>query len=208
MAHSLISSLQGRRCDVVKDFYFTGPLDYLLFEGELAEGTNKLTNPVRKKPSAVPGQTTWTNFGYMQVFEGSNLTFYIQDIWRTMDYFPIIRYEHDPSHPTDWDKVTVQLERMDAPGGPDPSGPCAEAVDTMEVSLLAGQLHTTEEQPFCLESGQRYKVRLIFNQWAPANPTQGAKILIDSVSWIMKAAPCKLSLSRSPCCQTLLTFPS
>lgn len=175
-------NIKGRRCDVVEDFYYTGPLDYLLFEGELAEGTNKLTNPVRKKPSAVPGQTTWTNFGYMQVFEGSNLTFYIQDIWRTMDYFPIIRYEHDPSHPTDWDKVTVQLERMDAPGGPDPSGPCASAVDTMEVSLLAGQLHTTEKLPFCLESGQRYKVKLIFNQWAPANPTQGAKILIDSIT--------------------------
>ena len=33
----------GRRCDSVDDGYFSGPLDFLLFEGELAFGSN---NPV------------------------------------------------------------------------------------------------------------------------------------------------------------------
>ncbi len=31
----------GRRCDSVIDGYFTGPLDFLLFEGETAYGSNK-----------------------------------------------------------------------------------------------------------------------------------------------------------------------
>ena len=34
----------GRRCDVVNDGFFTGSLDFLLFEGELARGSQ---NPVR-----------------------------------------------------------------------------------------------------------------------------------------------------------------
>ena len=165
----------------MEDFYYTGPLDYLLFEGELATGSAKpLTKVIRKKPSDVPGQTTWTGFGYMQVFEGSTLTFHIPEIWRTMDYFPIIRYEHDPNNPTDWDRVTVELDRMNGPA--DPMGRCKDAVDTLELSLAAGTQHTGLDQPFCLESGQRYQVKLIFDQWAPSNPTPGAKILIDSVS--------------------------
>ena len=76
---------------------------------------------IRKKPSNIPGQDTWTGFGYMEVFEGSALTFHVPDIYRSMDYFPIIRYQHEPSHNQDWDKATVELERMD--GDPDPNGP-------------------------------------------------------------------------------------
>ena len=163
------------------DYYYTGPLDYLLFEGELARGTQKPpTTVIRKKPSNIPGQDTWTGFGYMEVFEGSALTFHVPDIYRSMDYFPIIRYQHEPSHNQDWDKATVELERMD--GDPDPNGPCAGAVDTFEVSLAAGQLNTENtDHPFCLESNQRYNVKITFNQWVPSTPTPGAKILIDSV---------------------------
>ena len=32
-------NIKGRRCDEVEDFFFTGPLDYLLLEGELAYGS-------------------------------------------------------------------------------------------------------------------------------------------------------------------------
>lgn len=35
----------GRRCDDIEDGYFTGPFDFLLFEGEYAIGS---ANPVRK----------------------------------------------------------------------------------------------------------------------------------------------------------------
>ena len=33
----MLYCFQGRRCDEVEDFYFTGPLDYLSVEAELAE---------------------------------------------------------------------------------------------------------------------------------------------------------------------------
>ena len=174
--------LQGRRCDEVEDYYYTGPLDYLLFEGELATGTDKPpTTVIKKKPSNIPGQDTWTGFGYMEVFEGATLTFHVPEIHRSMDYFPIIRYQHEASHPTDWEQATLELERMD--GEPESNGPCAGAVDTFQVSLQAGELNTENtEHPFCLESGKRYNVKITFNQWIPTTPTPGAKILIDSVS--------------------------
>ena len=175
-------NLQGRRCDEVEDYYYTGPLDYLLFEGELATGTDKPpTTVIRKKPSNIPGQDTWTGFGYMEVFEGATLTFHVPEIHRSMDYFPIIRYQHEASHPTDWEQATLELERMD--GEPESNGPCAGTVDTFQVSLQAGELNTENtEHPFCLESGKRYNVKITFNQWIPTTPTPGAKILIDSVS--------------------------
>ena len=166
----------------MEDYYYTGPLDYLLFEGELAQGTDKPpTTVIRKKPSNIPGQDTWTGFGYMEVFEGATLTFHVPDIYRSMDYFPIIRYQHEASHPTDWEQATFELERMD--GDPDPNGPCVGAVDTFQVSLQAGELNTENTaNPFCLESGKRYNVKITFDHWISANPTPGAKILIDSVS--------------------------
>ena len=163
------------------DYYYTGPLDYLLFEGELARGTQKPpTTVIRKKPSNIPGQDTWTGFGYMEVFEGSTLTFHVPDIFRSMDYFPIIRYQHEQSHNQDWEKATIELERI--AGAPDPYGPCAGALDSFEVSLAAGQLNTENtEHPFCLEDGKQYNVKISFIQWALTTPTPGAKILIDSV---------------------------
>ena len=79
--------LQGRRCDQVEDFFFTGPLDYLLFEGELALGSTKPPTVVIKRkpavslasglggnvtsapllPPASDTDTTWTGLGFMQV---------------------------------------------------------------------------------------------------------------------------------------------
>ena len=104
--------MQGRRCDQVEDFFFTGPFDYLLYEAELAHGsTIPPTKVIRRKPSEIQGQTTWTGFGYMQVFEGSTLTFDIPEIHRTMNYYPVIRYAHDQSHPNNWESINVELVR-------------------------------------------------------------------------------------------------
>ena len=41
--------VKGRRCDEVKDGYFTGALDYLLFEGELAHGSQNPVSSIIKK---------------------------------------------------------------------------------------------------------------------------------------------------------------
>ena len=58
----------------MEDFFFTGPLDYLLYEAELAQGSRKpITLDIRRRPVETPGETTWTGFGFKQVFEGSGM---------------------------------------------------------------------------------------------------------------------------------------
>ena len=162
----------------MEDFFFTGPLDYLLFEGEISDGSTKPpTQVVKRKPSDTPGETTWTGFGFMQVFEGSSLTFRVPEIYRTMNYFPLIRYEHDPSHPEDWQAVDVELIRLDGEPGPR----CAGSGE-QETVRLSGVNNSVElANPFCLEQSQRYEIKLTFTQYDPSKP-QGAKILIDAVS--------------------------
>ena len=67
----------------MEDFFFTGPLDYLLYEAELAQGSRKpITLDIRRRPVETPGETTWTGFGFKQVFEGSDITFRIPSIYR------------------------------------------------------------------------------------------------------------------------------
>ena len=67
----------------MEDFFFTGPLDYLLYEAELAQGSRKpITLDIRRRPVETPGETTWTGFGFKQVFEGSDITFRIPLIYR------------------------------------------------------------------------------------------------------------------------------
>ena len=113
----------------------------------------------------------------MQVFEGSTLTFDVPEIYRTMNYFPVIRYIHDPSHPIDWELVTVELVRYDGA----PGDKCSDDDNLQNVRLPAGELNAQADAPFCLEKSQRYQIKLTFNQYKPSEPVKGAKILIDSV---------------------------
>ena len=116
----------------------------------------------------------------MLVFEGSTLTFDVPEIHRTMNYNPVLRYSHLPTHPATWETVTVELVRVDGPA--DPSGKCAGADDgPIPIQLPAGQRSQEIPMPFCLENGQRYQVKLTFSQYDPSQPTQ-ANIYIDSVS--------------------------
>ena len=162
----------------MKDFFFTGPLDYLIFEGEISYGSEKPpTQVIKRKPSETPGQTTWTGFGFMQVFEGSTLTFRVPEIYRSMNYFPIIRYEHDPNHPVDWQAVDVELINLDGEAG----GKCAGSLEQQTVSLSGASNSVELAEPFCLEQSKRYEIKLTFTQYDPSQP-QGAKILIDAVS--------------------------
>ena len=75
---------------------------------------------IRREPSPVPGGTTWTGFGFMQTSEGSTLTFDVPAIFRDGEYDLVVRHEHVPNYPGDWQAAKVDLERIDGP--PDPSG--------------------------------------------------------------------------------------
>ena len=165
----------------MEDFFFTGPLDYLLFEGEIAHGSVKPpVQVIKKKPSEVPGETTWTGFGFMQVIEGSTLTFRITEIYRTMNYYPVIRYEHDPTSPLEWQSVDVELIHLDGPPGEMTA--CGGPPEFQHsLSLPEGEKSVELRSSFCLEQSKSYEIKLTFTQYNPSQP-QGAKILIDSVS--------------------------
>lgn len=75
------------------------------------------TKVIRREPSREPGGSTWTGFGFMQVYEGSDLTFDVPAIFSDLDYDLIVRYEHLPNYPDDWTTATAQLIPLDGPPG-------------------------------------------------------------------------------------------
>ena len=80
--------------------------------------------------------------------------FDIPEIHSTLNYGPVIRYAHLPTHPNGWEAVSVSLVRVDGPA--DPSGRCSDANDgPVVVSLPAGANSVELPATFCLEAGQR-----------------------------------------------------
>ena len=143
----------------MEDFFYTGPMDYLLFEAELAQGSEKPPTVVMKrKPSETPGETTWSGFGFMQVYEGSTLTFTVPQIFRTMSYYPVIRYEPNPEHPLAWENVGVELIRIDETS----DDTCDKTYDLQQISLPGDRENIELDAPFCLEKNQRYQIKLTF----------------------------------------------
>ena len=68
----------------------------------------------------------------MQVFEGSDLTFLIPNIFRTLQYDLVIRYEHDPNFPNQWEKVQYDVITLDGPPSGECAGPGEEGTETGE----------------------------------------------------------------------------
>ena len=77
---------------------------------------------IRREPSPVKGGTTWTGFGFMQVYEGSDLTFDVPAIFRDLDYDLVVRHEHLPNFPDEWASAKAELVHLDGP----PTGKCAK----------------------------------------------------------------------------------
>ena len=74
-------------------------------------------------PKPAPESTPWTGIGFMQVFEGSDLTFLIPTIFRTLQYDLVVRYEHTDNFPLEWAKVSYEVISLDGP----PSGECSDS---------------------------------------------------------------------------------
>lgn len=74
---------------------------------------------IRRQPSRDPAGSDWTGFGFMQDYEGSDLTFDVPAIFNDGEYDMIVRYEHTPNHPNTWDGAHVELIPLD---GVDPNG--------------------------------------------------------------------------------------
>ncbi len=124
----------------------------------------------------------------MQDYEDSTLTFdlNVPTLFKDLDYDMIVRYEHLPNHPNQWEDVKVELIRVD--GLADPEGRCKDANDgPISMSLPStspdGSTLRFNELPeqLCLEEGQRYQIKLTFDQYDANTDDPSASILVDSV---------------------------
>ncbi|XP_071040425.1 laminin subunit beta-1 isoform X2 [Parasteatoda tepidariorum] len=170
----------GRRCDQPEAGFFSGNLDYMVFEAELAKGTPD-TQVLVREPYG-DRDSTWTGLGFMRVFEGSHLEFDITDIPQSLEYDIVVRYE--PQLPGKWEEARVVIER---PGPVDPNGPCANTIpqdDIKLVSLPSGQRFSVVYPPACLEKGKSYVVRIEFKHYDKEVQTPSASVLVDSIAFV------------------------
>ena len=54
----------------------------------------------------------------MQVYEGSDLTFEIPNLFKNMDYNLVVKYEHLPQYPNNWQNASVELIRINETADP------------------------------------------------------------------------------------------
>src|SRR5438093_1254771 len=95
------------------------------------------TKVIRREPSSISGGTTWTGFGFMQVYEGSTLKFDVPAIFKDLEYDLIVRYEHQPNHPNQWEYAKAEFVRIDGP--PSPDGKCNETNDDVRPFAMDPQ---------------------------------------------------------------------
>lgn len=168
----------GRRCDRPEQGYFSGYVDYLMYEAEYAYGSP--TTQVEIREPYGDREVSWTGIGFMRVYETNFLEFEVDNIQTSMEYDLVIRYE--PQLPGRWEDVRVMVER---PGAVDPFGPCANhnpSDDVLRTYLHSSNRHAVVKPPICLESNKSYKIRLEFRSYNPLVSTPSASLLIDSIA--------------------------
>lgn len=135
---------------------------------------------IREQPSE--GHATWTGPGLTRVSEGTDLTFTVDDIPRTMSYDVVVRYQTQSRG--DWDVARITVLRPDEYDG---TGPCGDHThpsmeDRIPFRLPEGATNVVALTDVCLERGKVYKVRLSFERQHPQDSNPAAQILIDSLS--------------------------
>ncbi|XP_033213933.1 laminin subunit beta-1 [Belonocnema kinseyi] len=172
------SHVSGRTCNQPEQSYYTGYIDLLTYEGELARGTDNCQVVIRE-PYRDGRNSTWTGTGFMKALEGSTLNFTVGDIYRSMWYDIIVRYE--PVHPGTWNDVQIVVERHEPVN---PNGPCAEWKpddDRLWTQLPANSRSAEAIPPICLEAGKQYNILLTLTQFVGPADTPSASILVDSI---------------------------
>ncbi|KAJ9579192.1 hypothetical protein L9F63_024702, partial [Diploptera punctata] len=171
----------GRTCNQPEQSYFTGLIDYLVYEAELANGSENCQVVIRE-PFRDGRENTWTGTGFMRTFEDSTLEFNVDNIQTSMEYDIVIRYE--PQVPGRWEDVRVIVERTRPV---DPNGPCANSMpqdDIKHTTLPAGARSVAVFPPACLEAGENYKIRLEFKRYDNQIEAPSASVLLDSIALI------------------------
>ncbi|XP_071442864.1 laminin subunit beta-1 isoform X2 [Hetaerina americana] len=171
----------GRTCNQPEQGFFTGHLDFFLYEAELARGSEKC-QVILREPYRDGREMTWSGLGFMRVFEDSHLEFTVNDIKTSMEYDIVIRYENQL--PGKWDDVNVIVERLDSIGV---DSPCINSLpqdDIKRTSLKQGIGGMTVYPPVCLEAGKTYKIRIEFKRSDSQIDTPSASVLVDSIALV------------------------
>ncbi|GLV46313.1 LanB1 [Carabus blaptoides fortunei] len=170
--------VQGRTCNQPKQHFFTGSLDFFVYEAESATGSPTCQVVIRE-PYRDGRENTWTGIGFMRAFENSHMEFTIDDIKVPMEYDIVLRYE--PQLPEQWDEVIVSIER---PATFNPYGVCGNYSpqnDVRTVTLPQGTRNIIALPSVCIEPDQTYKVRLDFKRYNVQTESPSASILVDSI---------------------------
>ncbi|XP_054000952.1 laminin subunit beta-1 isoform X1 [Hylaeus anthracinus] len=170
--------ISGRTCNQPEQSYYTGSIDFLIYEGELSRASDNCQVVIRE-PYRDGRNSTWTGTGFMKALEDSVLNFTIDDIRKSLWYDVIIRYE--PVQPGVWENVQIFIERD---GPVDPNGPCGDwrpDYDNLWAQLPARSRSATAEPSVCLEEGKRYNLLLQFRKFQGHVDTPSASILVDSI---------------------------
>ncbi|CAK9803904.1 Laminin subunit beta-1 [Anthophora quadrimaculata] len=170
--------ISGRTCNQPEQSYYTGSLDFLIYEGELARASDNCQVVIRE-PYRDGRNSTWTGTGFMKALEGSVLNFTIDDIRKTLWYDIIVRYE--PVQVGSWENVQIIIERD---GPVDPNGLCAdwrEENDKLWAQLPLRSRSVIVQPSVCLEAGKRYNILLQFRKFNNHIDTPSASILVDSI---------------------------
>ncbi|XP_066997490.2 laminin subunit beta-1 [Anabrus simplex] len=168
----------GRTCNQPEQSFFTGSLDFLVYEAELAHGTENCQVVIRE-PYRDGQENTWTGTGFMRAFEDSDLEFKIDNVKTSLEYDIVIRYE--PQMQGRWEDVRVVVERD---GPVNRTGICANTQpqdDIKHVSLPSDSRSETVFPPVCLEAGKSYIIRLEFKRHDSEVDNPSASILVDSI---------------------------
>uniref|UniRef100_A0A8C3ANX0 Uncharacterized protein n=1 Tax=Cyclopterus lumpus TaxID=8103 RepID=A0A8C3ANX0_CYCLU len=94
-----LPNMVGRQCSDPAPRYFLPPLDYFLYEAELAAPLLPLDPgyalQIVPRQRKTDQSITWTGLGLVRVLEGAGLRFTVDNLPSPMDYQLVIRYESE-----------------------------------------------------------------------------------------------------------------
>ncbi len=174
--------MQGRDCSEPKQNYFIPKL-HIVSEAEnpgVCEGGTSYGNctivvqePYPERPIA-DGQTL------IRVSEGSELSFTIDNVPKTMGYDVVIRYE--PQVIGSWEDVRISLIRPPDENPDSCHNKNVHFEQEFPVKINDYERTSIALQDVCLEEDKVYKFIVSFHRQSQQEPNPKAQILVDSVS--------------------------
>ncbi|CAD5219384.1 unnamed protein product [Bursaphelenchus okinawaensis] len=168
----------GPKCNVPLSGFFCPAIDHHTYD---AEDSSEVTGGEVITRAAYSGQhKTWSGDGFVQIREGTNISFVVNNIFESGQYNIIIRYEL-PNDGAGWDNIMITVVRPDSPS---PDGPCANSItsDDFLIARLVPQTTYYEIHPsICLEKDVEYKILMFFGERIANHHDPQAQALIDSV---------------------------